>query len=305
MDDSEPTSVDLPASAPVRVGPVIQPEATVLAPPPAAPPAPPASRSNKAVKWLLVVLAILVVLVGVGLAYWYVAGSQTVKMSDHQTMDDTDMASMSATPSPTVVSSATPTPAATGVKASCGTSATFADAAVGMTFCYPKEWGVASVLDSRASSADTGYRQSIVFSNNSLFAVGGTSQDWSTAVGRGVSCLEPDNQVPLANDYDTAWHDIEGQGMDVTFAQRSLPSLKGGYDMTESVGSTMQSGICVQGHKVINGSRYQVAFAAYSRDFSEAAGITTPRAHMDAPNVLFSQEQRAQFDALLASLVAY
>lgn len=188
----------------------------------------------------------------------------------------------------------------------CGDGETvFSDEDFGAKFCYPEEWGTASVMDAKIDSTDTGHREAVRFSANTKFIVGGTSDDWTTTIGRGVACQEPNNNVPELSSYNTEWHDIMGEGMAVEFAQRSLESTAGGYDMTETVSNLLDSGVCAQGHKVINGSRYRVMSAAYYSDFSEASGITTPKAHMDNPTVLFSNTQREQFDALLESIEAF
>lgn len=181
----------------------------------------------------------------------------------------------------------------------------FADHNFGMAFCYPTEWGNATVVDAKVGPGDTGHRESVMFTDMPFYSVGGTSDDWSTTVGRDVGCLEPNNTTLPLSDYDTAWHNITGSGADINFAMRSLPSPTGGYDSTESVSNIIQDGVCAQAHKVINGSRYRVAFAAYAHDFAEASGITTPSQHIDNPEVLFSASQRQQFDAVLASIVAY
>lgn len=92
------------------------------------------------------------------------------------------------------------------------------------------------------------------------------SDDWSTSVGRG-GCLEPDNVVPPLGAYDTSWHGIEGSGAECFVRGQSLPSSAGGYSVQESVSNLLVSGVCVQGHKVISGSRYRVAeitFDAYA-----------------------------------------
>lgn len=190
--------------------------------------------------------------------------------------------------------------------AECGDGLTlYSSASFGAAFCYPTAWGTASLADAKLAPSDTGHREQISFSAMPLFSVGGASDDWSTTVGRGVSCLEPNNAMPELSAYNTAWHDISGSGMAVDFAVRSLPSSVGGYSMTETVSNMLQEGVCAQGHKQINGSRYRIVSAAFYRTFAEASGITTPSAHIAEPNVLFSTEQRSQFDALLASLVAY
>jgi hypothetical protein len=181
----------------------------------------------------------------------------------------------------------------------------FADRELGMAFCYPTTWGDAEVHDAKVGPEDAGYRQSVQFSDTPFFSVGGTSENWSTTVGRDVGCLEPNNQAAPLSVYDTAWHDMIGSGATIDYATRSLPSPTGGYDSTESVSTILQAGVCAQAHKIIDGSRYRVAFAAFYRDFAEASGITTPSLHVAEPTVLFSIEQRDQFDAVLESLVAY
>lgn len=181
----------------------------------------------------------------------------------------------------------------------------FQDKAFGAQFCYPTNWGTATLNDAKVAAADSGHREVVRFSSNPYVIVGGMSDDWSTSVGRGVGCLEPDNVVPPLSAYDTSWHGIEGSGADVSYAVRSLPSSAGGYSVQESVSNLLVSGVCVQGHKVISGSRYRVVAVNYARDFAPASGITTPAQHMAEPNVLFSTELRTQYDAVLASLAAY
>ncbi len=189
---------------------------------------------------------------------------------------------------------------------SCGSEKTaFRDESIGVQFCYLTSWGTASVQDAKVAASDTGHREVRRFSSNPYVIVGGMSDDWSTTVGRGVGCLEPDNVVPPLSAYDTSWHGLEGSGTDVSYAVRSLPSSVGGYSIQESVSDLLVSGVCVQGHKVISGSRYRVAAVNYARDFAPASGITTPAQHMAEPNVLFSTEMRTQYDAVLASLAAY
>jgi len=191
-------------------------------------------------------------------------------------------------------------------KPKCSANETlFADKSFGAAFCYPAEWGKASVEDAKIDTTDTGYREAVRFSVNTKFIVGGTSDDWSTTVGRGVGCQEPSNVVPELSSYDTNWHDFSGEGMAIEFATRSIASSEGGYDITETVSNLLDVGVCVQGHKIIDGSRYRVLSEAFFTDFSESSGVTTPKAHIDNSSVLFSDTERVQFDALLASAVSF
>jgi hypothetical protein len=187
----------------------------------------------------------------------------------------------------------------------CGTLRQFAGKTFGAQFCYPNAWGEATPADAKLASSDTGSRQIVSFADMPLVKVGGVSDDWSTTVGRDGACFDPGNQVPALSSYNTAWHDQVGSGADIEFAVRSLPSLEGGYALTEEVSNVLSSGICARGYKVINGSRYRVLSASFYRDFAPASGIVTPAQHIAEPNVLFSTELRAQFDALVASMRSY
>lgn len=172
----------------------------------------------------------------------------------------------------------------------------FASAEFGAAFCYPNEWGTASVKDAKLADEDTGYRQIVAFSRNPQFVVGGVSDDWTTAVGRGGSCLEPSNTPLDASAYNEEWHDITED-----FAKRSLETSIGGYDMTETVGSFL-GGLCAVGHKVINGSRYRVVSVSYFNAFTSS--VTSAADHMEDPYVLFRETERFNLDKILATLEA-
>lgn len=173
----------------------------------------------------------------------------------------------------------------------------FADKEFGAAFCYPSGWGTATVQDARIGADDTGHRQSVVFSDNQQFSVGGVSDDWTTTVGRGGGCLEPSNVVPELSSYNVEWHDITED-----FAQRSMETSTGGYDMTETVG-TFHNGLCATGHKVIDGSRYRVISASYFNGFT--AEVATVDDHVYNAYELFRETQRFELDKLLSTLRAY
>ncbi len=187
----------------------------------------------------------------------------------------------------------------------CGTRRYFHDADMGLEFCYPDYWGMTSVSDARLASSDTGHRQRVTFSDQPFVFVGGVSDDWTTTVGRDGMCSDPSNHMPALSEYNTDWHDVMGEGDDVSFATRSVIVSAGGYAITEEVSNVLQSGVCARGYKVLHGSRYRVGSASFYRDFAEASGITSPALHMAHSDVLFSPQQRTEFDALMASLGAY
>ena len=246
-------------------------------------------------KWSLIVIACAALIAAI-LMWW---------LAQHAPTSET----IQATPTPTKRSPADPkkapadTPSAPRI--TCGDKTAFADASMGMKFCYPADWGTATVEDAKLAPTDKGYRQVVKFSAMPLVQVGGVSDDWSTSVGRGGTCFDPSRQVPPLSSYNTDWHNMSGTGASLESATRSLVSSAGGYTMTEQVSDVLQSGVCVRGLKVINAAHYRVGSASFYRDFAPASGITTPALHVDDPNVLFSVSQRADFDALMASLAAY
>lgn len=258
-------------------------------------PIPPASGSSGMKKWLLI--AGIVLLLGLLVAGYFLF---------FKDKDDSGAANQdnSASQQPAEEDSGDTEDEDEQAAIDCGTMRWYADPVVGMAFCYPNDWGEPSVADAKFDASDTGHRQIISFADNPNVIVGGVSEDWSTTVGRDGTCLSPDNRPLELSEYDTEWHNIQGTGADVTFAMRSLPATgDGGYDLSETVSNMLSSGVCASGHKVIAGSRYNVAFAAYYREFG--GGVTTPRNHMDSPNVLFSEDQRAEMAQLMDSIIAY
>jgi hypothetical protein len=194
--------------------------------------------------------------------------------------------------------------ATTASEVVCGEGQTeFSNSLFGVKFCHPSEWGFGSVMDAKVGAGDTGYRETIRFSGTNKFVVGGMSEDWSTEVGRGVGCQEPTRSILEPSSVNPEWHNEEYYEDELMFAQRSLSSPTAGYDLTENVGNPLVTGVCVQGHKVINGSRYKVVSVAYSADFNEI--VTNPAQHLERPTILFTSTEREQLTSLIESIESY
>ncbi|MGB3023812.1 MAG: hypothetical protein WBB39_03315 [Candidatus Saccharimonadales bacterium] len=244
---------------------------------------------------LTLIILLAAAIIAAGLLWWLTLNQPTA-------IDTNQPVTTSNAPKPTPAEPATQEPSS--IKCPAGKTA-FASASFGMKFCYPSDWGEASVQDAKLAASDTGYRQVVKFADMPLVQVGGVSDDWTTTVGRDGICFDPNNQVPPLSSYNTSWHGQVGSGASLEFATRSIASSAGGYAMTEEVSNILQSGVCMRGYKVINAPHYRVGSAAFYRDFAEASGITTPALHVAEPNVLLSSQMRTDFDALMASLEAY
>ncbi len=257
----------------------------------------PTKKSNKRLVAVSIVLGLLMIAgIVIIVSFLNPTGTSIAGQSDN------NQASASATPTTTPTSAVSATPIAiAGVE--CGQLSTFADKQVGFSFCYPADWGTTTVKEAKVDGSDNGYRQMIIFSTNQDFSVGGQSQNWSTSVGRGIGCLEPNNIMPSLSDYNTQWHDDYNDGMGMFYSRRSLPSIQGGYAIEESISvGADANGWCVHGHKIIDGSRYKIAFAGFhsSKDMYQ-----TLAENQNNANQFFTPAQRAQYDALLASLKAF
>lgn len=188
----------------------------------------------------------------------------------------------------------------------CKDTVLFSDKSFGMQFCYPSDWGVATLRDSKMTPEDTGNRETVIFSNNLQVRVGAVSSDWTTSAGRDGVCSDPLNQPLITGSFNSEWHDIIGSGDAVEFALRHLGGSDQGYDAIEEVSNLLQSGVCAKSTKEVNSSRYQYASVSYYRNFdADGSGVTTPSMHIADPLKLFPQHSRDEFVALIKSIRRY
>lgn len=187
----------------------------------------------------------------------------------------------------------------------CNDQELFADTSFGMQFCYPSDWGVATLRDAKMSADDTGSREIVIFTDNPQLRVGAVSGDWTTTTPRDGVCFDPSPQGLIVGTYNTEWHDLVGSGDDIAFAIRHIGSADQGYDMIEEVSNLLQSGVCAKSTKLVNGTRYQYVTISYYQDFDPSRGSSTPSMHIADPLKLFSQQSRDQFESLAKSIRKY
>lgn len=177
----------------------------------------------------------------------------------------------------------------------------FSNTDLGFRFCYPQAWGDVSVHDARFAATDAGTRYRLTFSKKPDVNLGVQSENWSTAVPRDGTCMDPASPLPDFNNFSTTWK-TEKSGDEVTYGMRGIEVLAGQYLITEEVGSLLDSGVCLRGYKIINGRAYKYVAASYSVEFN--GDVQTPQKHIDNPNQLLPRQERTDFAAVVKSVEA-
>lgn len=243
-------------------------------------------KSNRTVIFLVVVLVLA--LVGLGWMWWR-----------NKDTDKTDNKKVASTPSQEE-------------KAACAEGLTnYEDASLGFGFCYPTEWGQATVTDDRLLTADsqgiesdTGTRWLISFSNKVAVHMGVTSTDWKTNVGRDGTCSSPEVQeLPAFSPFSTEWKTQSSEGM-IVEGSRGVEVSAGHYLIQESVDSLLTNGVCLVGYTIIDG-KYPHVESSYTMRFSEngsAEDVQKPTKHVADPNIFISVDERTDFANLVKSI---
>ncbi len=234
-------------------------------------------------KLLLIVLALAAILAAAGGYLWW----NSNKDNNQQTNQPT-----TTTP---VTTTQTPEPTAT----TCPNQVSFSNKSFGASFCYPVAWGDYTVENDKLAASDTGTRLIVNFSKKPSVHVAGASTNWTTTVGRDGICSDPPPPATEFGPLSTEW-ETEGSGMDVTSATRRIVNKTGTYLIDEYTDDVLTNGVCLKGYSIINGSPFNVVTASYFAAFGK--GITTPKAHIDNPNILIPAADRADFKAVVLSV---
>jgi hypothetical protein len=216
--------------------------------------------------WLLI---LLLVLLGLLFGWWWMNKDDTAATNTNETSESA--------------------PAET-VACAEGTTA-YENTELGLGFCYPTEWGDVSVVDAKFATADTGSRWTVGFADKSMVNLGVVSADWSTAVARDGTCVDPAVQtLPAFSPFSTAW---ATEGTPVSSATRGIEVEADKFLIQEHVDDLLTNGACVEGYTIIEGDPYTHTSASYWAFFT--GSITTPQQHIDNPNALISEENRTDF----------
>lgn len=181
---------------------------------------------------------------------------------------------------------------------------TYENEDLGVGFCYPTNWGEVTVADARLMAettdevaADKGQRWRLSFADKAAVNLGLVSEDWSTEVGRGGSCVDPATQtLPAFSPFSTEW---ETEGDTATFASRGVEVEADTY-LIEETADEFYNGVCITGYTVIDNETFPHSTASYYAEFGGA--VTTPQQHVDNPNTLAPEADREEFYAFVKSV---
>lgn len=303
-------------SQPQNQAPQSESPEPMLAPQPPEPmltPQPPVQTTvhHKSTKPLIAVIIILVIiLIGVGLFFLFKKSPASTQQNESNTTPNTnqdnskqDVSTDNATKTP--AEAAKPT-ATTAIAANCPSSAgakTFYNKIIGLEFCYPKEWGEATVGTVEASASTAGGAYEITFSSKDGLSIASATSDWQNTVARDGRCADPitgegQKGSPQFATYQPDWK-LEGSGMDVSSALRVHIKQEPNFLIRE-LASDYYNGVCLIGIVSTPGGAYTLQNVNLLRSFG--GGITTVKAHSDTPNVLIPVSERTQFSELVASI---
>lgn len=172
---------------------------------------------------------------------------------------------------------------------------------LGIAFCYPNAWGTVNVSDAKFAPADGGQRYRITFTAKPQVHAGMATADWSTAAARDGICSDPAvPSIPDRGAYVTDWQvdtEIAGQP---SSAYRGIGRDEGQYVIYETVSDVLESGVCIEGYRIVSLSNYNNVSASYSVPFNGT--VTTPQQHIDSPESLISAADRNDFSAFVRSI---
>jgi hypothetical protein len=201
-------------------------------------------------------------------------------------------------PNPSILTedrAATDTAAAASFSCSTGLR-TFQDARFGLGFCYPDAWGEAKVTDDRFDPSDAGARWMIAFTHKPAVKAGLVTADWSTEVARDGTCQTPVQEVDYGQ-FSPAWQTNEP---DASYASRDISSKVNTYRIEEYVDNLLTNGACLRAYGTVDAPQYVHLTVSYLANFTET--ISTPKEHIESPNVLIPEADRAAIAAAVASV---
>lgn len=245
-------------------------------------------RKSRLMPWLIVIIVLLfMVLAGLfGWLWWRDRGSEP------------------ATPTGTNGEPVVEAPVEEEESACADDFTPYANSDLGVEFCYPTVWGIPTATDAKFAEADTGQRWLISFADNEAVHAGLVTADWTTAVGRDGTCVDPAVQtMPTVESVSTEWviEAAEGDGTAVS-ALRGIQNNEGVLLINEYVDSLLSNGVCLNGYKAIDNELYPVVAASYYVGFNEA--IASPQQHIDNPEALIPAEDRTDFATFVTSITA-
>lgn len=252
-------------------------------------------KVSSAVVFIVVAVVLASALGGVG--YWY--GKKGSKKAEQKTTTSSaqDVVADASKPTTNTPPPATKSESAT-VCASSTSPATFYSKLIGLEFCYPKEWGEATVGNVPASASAVGSAYEITFSKNSKVTVASATSDYVNTIGRGGRCADPVTKMPDFSSYSSSWKINGDMGVD-QYALRYTIKKDDVYIVQESA-SDFGGNVCLTGYAYVSGGAYTVITVNMQASFG--SGITTVKAHTDNPTILLTPADRVQFGELVESI---
>jgi hypothetical protein len=246
------------------------------------------SQSGKVGKGVLITIAVIIVSLLLGLlGYWLATKDDVTK---ELTTSSATTETTEATPADDAVTTETKEAYCAG-----DDKQLYTNELIGLEFCYPALWGTTAMSAPQGSESVNGSGYEIAFSAYDTI-VSSITSDYQNTIGRGGRCEDPTNIAPDFTTYREAWVQ-DSSDPDLALASRYHIKKDGAYLISETV-DMFSSGLCYSALINQTGTAYPVVKVALRRPLDS----TSVSAHVANPTILFSSEERSDFNAVVDSV---
>lgn len=246
------------------------------------------SQTGKVGKGVLITIAVIIVSLLLGLlGYWLATKDDATTDSS---LSSTSTETTDETPTDDALATDTDEAYCTGDDMQL-----YTNELIGLEFCYPAIWGTTAMSAPQASESDNGSGYEIAFSAYDT-VVSSITSDYQNTIGRGGRCEDPTNTAPDFSTYREAWVE-DSSDPDLALASRYHIKKDGAYLISETV-DMFSSGLCYSALINQTGTAYPVVKVALRRPLDS----TSVSAHVANPEILFSAEERSDFNAVVDSV---
>jgi hypothetical protein len=246
------------------------------------------TQTGKISKGLLA--AILVVVIGAligGIGYWLSTkdstdASDTIeKASSTEVEDDKTSSPESATADETPY---------------CSTGLTqYVNELIGLEFCYPTSWGMASISAPQASESLAGSGYEISFADYSV-VVSSITSDYQNTVGRDGRCEDPENTPPNFSLYSNSW--VKDSADSELSAAVRYPVKKDDIYLVQENVNSFFFGLCYSALINQTGTAYPVVKVALRRELGSVSVLQ----YTENPELVLSEDEKVEFLAVVDSV---
>ncbi len=173
---------------------------------------------------------------------------------------------------------------------------TFYNKIIGLEFCYPSEWGEATIGSVPASASAAGGAYEITFAGKAGLTIASATADWQNTIARDGRCADPQQGGPQFDTYIPEWK-VEKSEAEVFSALR-VHIKKEPHYLIRELADTYFNAVCMMGIVATPGGAYDAQGVVLNVEL----GSRTITEHVADSTVIISTALRVQFSELVDSM---